>query len=294
MFAPAGEALFFASPKKSTQKKGAPQSATPALRYGANLRRCACGVRRGTRFAAAQRRSDSHGESDHEAWALRRPCHPATAPPQAQPAGGEHPNSHSGRRCARPGTRCALFEALAPTTKGRAKQWPEWLFGSPIPSVCAEERSGQRIRARDCLSEASSSETPLDASTAGCPVAKRRGRRQWGRPFFGDFLSAKRKKVTAPPGAHPGSRPLQKHAAKRLATNQITMNSIATSAYPISARAQFNPQPPTAPCGTWFRSNHRVSRAASVSGWRDSSVASTRSAMSARFMPCSSTRATSS
>ena len=32
--APAGEVLFFASPKKSTQKKGDPQSATPALRYG--------------------------------------------------------------------------------------------------------------------------------------------------------------------------------------------------------------------------------------------------------------------
>ena len=31
--------LFFASPKKSTQKKGAPQSATPSLRYGADLRR---------------------------------------------------------------------------------------------------------------------------------------------------------------------------------------------------------------------------------------------------------------
>ena len=133
VFAPAGEALFFASPKKSTQKKGDPQSATPALRYGANLRRCACGVRRGTRFAAAQRRSDSHGESDHEAWAHGRPCHPATAPPQAQPAGAEHPNSHSGLRCARPGTRCALFEALAPTTKGRAKQWPEGLLGSPSP-----------------------------------------------------------------------------------------------------------------------------------------------------------------
>ena len=43
--------LFFASPKKSTQKKGAPQSATPALRYGADLRRGGCGVRRGTRCA---------------------------------------------------------------------------------------------------------------------------------------------------------------------------------------------------------------------------------------------------
>ena len=81
---PAAHLLFLRRQEKKA-KEGDPQSATPALRYGANLRRCACGVRRGTRFAAAQRRSDSHGESDHEAWALRRPCHPATAPPQVCP-----------------------------------------------------------------------------------------------------------------------------------------------------------------------------------------------------------------
>src|SRR3989344_1400608 len=72
--------LFFASPKKSTQKKGAPQSATPSLCEGANLRRGGCGVRRGTRFAAAQRRSDNHGESVHEACALRRACQPRNRP----------------------------------------------------------------------------------------------------------------------------------------------------------------------------------------------------------------------
>ena len=222
MFAPAGEALFFASPKKSTQKKGDPQSATPALRYGANLRRCACGVRRGTRFAAAQRRSDSHGESDHEARALRRACHPATAPPQAQPQGvdsREQPNSHTGLRCARPGTRCALFEALAPTTKGRAKQWPEVLFGclappSPLyaPRSTAASRSGLAIVGAK-PSAASSSETPLAASTAGCPVAQRRGRRQWGRLLLPSFLGDARKEG-APPGAHPGTRPGHRHAAK--------------------------------------------------------------------------------
>ena len=150
-------------------------------------------------------------------------------------------------------------------------------------SRLSERSAAQRVRAR-----------PRWTRAPQVARSEAQGRRQWGRLFFGDFLLAKQKKVTAPPGALPGSRPWQRHAAKRLATNQITINSIATSAYPISARTQFNPQPPTAPCGTWFRSNHRVSRAASVSGWRDSSVASTRSAMSARFRPCSSTRATSS
>src|SRR3989344_2123474 len=43
--APAGDSLFFASPKKSKQKKGDPQSATPSLCEGANLRRGGGGLR---------------------------------------------------------------------------------------------------------------------------------------------------------------------------------------------------------------------------------------------------------
>ena len=186
VFAPAGEALFFASPKKSTQKKVDPQSATPALRYGANLRRCACGVRRGTRFAAAQRRSDSHGELDREAWAHGRPCHPATTPPQAQPAGGEHPNSHSGLRCARPGTRCALFEALAPTTKGRAKQWPEWLFGCSAPHPLCMRRGAQRPADQGSrLSERSEFERdPAGREHRRLPRSEAQGTQTVGSPFL--------------------------------------------------------------------------------------------------------------
>ncbi len=51
---------------------------------------------------------------------------------------------------------------------------PGMRCGSGDPLCGAEERSLSRIRARDCLSEASASETPRKASTAGKP---RRGRR---------------------------------------------------------------------------------------------------------------------
>ena len=47
----------------------------------------------------------------------------------------------------------------------------------PIPSVCAEERSGQRIRARDCLSGAQRSEferDPAGREHRRLPEAKRR------------------------------------------------------------------------------------------------------------------------
>jgi len=218
---PACEVLFFASPKKSTQKKGDPQSATPSLCEGADLRRGGCGARRGTRFAAAQRRSDNHGESDHEAAAHLRDCHPETAPAQAQPEGGGAPNSRTATRVV-----AALDPAwAAPVASGawlrlRPRSWAERSKGPngcplPIPSVCAEERRAwggvcRRTHASwtDSLrlserSAAGAQRVPQRAprtSTAGCPEAKRRGRRQWGRPFFGDFLLASQKKVTRTPG----------------------------------------------------------------------------------------------
>ena len=41
------------------------------------------------------------------------------------------------------------------------------------------------------------------------------GRSQWGRLFFGYFLLAEQKKVTAPPGAHPGRQRLQSSTASQ-------------------------------------------------------------------------------
>ena len=215
---PAAHLLFLRRQEKKA-KEGDPQSATPSLRYGANLQRCACGVRRGTRFAAAQRRSDSHGESDHEAWAHGRPCHPATAPPQAQPAGGEQPNSHSGRRCARPQKGCALRKVLAPTTKGRAKQRPVWMFCSPCPSGCAEERRVWRIRARDCLSEVKRSEFERDPARPEhrrLPRSEAQGTQTVGSPFlwFLSFGDAKERNPDAgrlPTSALHQSMPLTGH-----------------------------------------------------------------------------------
>ena len=78
-------------------------------------------------------------------------------------------------------------------------------FGSrfQIPSGCAEERSGSRIRARDCLSEASASETPRTASTAGCPQ-RSGGSQTAGSPFFCLRFFGEAKKSRSPAGARPG------------------------------------------------------------------------------------------
>jgi hypothetical protein len=167
-----------------------------------------------------------HGRSDAHA-------HPATAPPQAQPAGGaaqhptaEHPNSPTGLCLARP--RLSSARRLRQRDGAERSDGPCGCPTRGFPSVCAWGAQGAGWHARRSaraswtdsprLSERSAAGaqrvlrcTPR-ASTPGCPAAQRRGRRQQGRPFFGDFLSARRKKVTAPPGAHPGLRPQPKHA----------------------------------------------------------------------------------
>ena len=44
-----------------------------------------------TMHARCALRSNNRGKSDNKAWALRRPCHPASTPPQAQPQGVDSP-----------------------------------------------------------------------------------------------------------------------------------------------------------------------------------------------------------
>ena len=224
--APAGDSLFFASPKKSKQKKGDPQSATPSLRYGANLRRVGCGVRRGTRFAAAQRRLDNHGESVNEACALRRACSPRNRPDAGAASRGwtaEQP--HGPSRCSAPSRR---RKRHALRRLGRATRWPVWMSAPRVPfCACREARGRGCVRVpkdirtsctdspqlfeRSAQRAASSAVAPpARASQVARSAAKRRA--QQGRLLFGDFLLARQEKVTAPPGAHPGIRHQPEHA----------------------------------------------------------------------------------
>ena len=121
--------------------------------------------------------------------------------------------------------------------------------GLPLPSVCAEERSGQRIRARDCLSEAQRSEferDPAGREHRRLPEAKRRDADS-GVAFslVTFFWRSKRKLLrrrahSPAPALRTGKPQDQKTNPERRTTNQLTINSIATSAHPTSVRAQFN------------------------------------------------------
>ena len=199
--------LFFASPKKSTQKKGDPQSATPSRCYGANLQRGGCGVRRGTRYALARcaRTTTASQITKH----AREGAHATPQTPRRRRSqkgvGKEHPNIHTGHCCARPSLRSA--RRLRPSGLGRAQQWPVWMSGFGFPSGCAEERRFWRIRARVCLSDAKRrefSETPAKLSTAGCPQ-RSEGTQPAGSLFLGLLSFGEAKESESPAGAK--SRP---------------------------------------------------------------------------------------
>src|SRR6478672_13900981 len=96
------------------QKKVTKEKATPSLRplRDAKGQTCVgavagCAVELTARCAL---RSDNHGESVHEACALRRACSPRNRPAAGAASRGktaEQPNSHTGHRCARPRLRSA-------------------------------------------------------------------------------------------------------------------------------------------------------------------------------------------
>ncbi len=221
-FRPAADLLSFASPKESKQRKGDPTVCDPCASLRGNLRCSRFAGSRRTRFAqtaaspdprnapllGAARGEGSFGPSLRSAMQYQQPnpmrmraASPArgslptaramqtpTATPAPAPAPAHQPLPAA----------AGAKRLLRPT--GRAKRWP---VGIPTPSVCAEERSVSRIRARPCLSEASLGETPRNASTAGCPK-RSVGTQTAGSPFFCLRFFGEAKKSRSPAGARPG------------------------------------------------------------------------------------------
>ena len=183
--APAGASLFFASPKQSKQKKGEPDS---SAREAGTLR---CSRRAG---CAETRLS------------------PQTSAPLIRPALRYSP-PHDGVRTAE--------TARHPSQQGRAMARPcrvlylvlnlSWSWSS-VPAVLARLSSAGASGSRSarCLSpQGEFARFPLAPSSARHPA----GAVSAARLFFGDFLLAKQKKVTAPSGAYPDSLPPQRDPA---------------------------------------------------------------------------------
>ena len=120
---------------------------------------------------------------------------------QTVSGGGAHP-----MRALRAGSAADLDTSLAQTRCLRQQaSLRGGVVGSPRHSGRAEQRSGGRIRAGACLSEASLRLTPPPASSARNPA----GARPVARLFFGYFLLAKQKKVTRLPGRTPACHVVQ-------------------------------------------------------------------------------------
>ncbi|SEF29734.1 hypothetical protein SAMN03159371_04306 [Variovorax sp. NFACC28] len=201
---PAADLLFFASPKKSRQKKGDPTVCVPSLRCG---QPAVLDVGGGPQNSL---RSNSCGPYPSYVCAPRR----------SQKGVGDR----AGHRCARPSEQPGLaFASLGHALRPRNCNGPLAPFqAQQARSACcalgAEQSDGPHVspplwlrrgaqRFADQGSQLSERsefcETPRNASTAGCPVAQRRGRRQWGRLSFAYFSLAKQRKVGRPPGRVP-------------------------------------------------------------------------------------------
>ena len=109
---PGVRVTFFRVAERKSPKKGRPYCLRPLRCAAGQPGVLGHGVHRRTRCAPAALRSDNCGESDHEARALRRACHPAPCAPQAHPEGNPrigHPHG--------PLLRCA---ALGPVSRAQA------------------------------------------------------------------------------------------------------------------------------------------------------------------------------
>ncbi len=172
--APAGEVLFFASPKKSTQKKGEPGSSS--LRCAAGTLRCS--ARAGS---AETRPAGSDICSSFSALAY------ATRLLSRQWGTGDQIPRQQGRAMARPcGIRLSDFRVPLCLCRG-AQVGPEkgLRMSEPAGRVCADPGPAEHRRL----------------------PRRSRGHRHQGRLLFAYFLLAKQEKVSALSGAHPDVAP---------------------------------------------------------------------------------------
>ena len=234
---PAAQSLSFVSPKESNQRKSDPTGCVPPLRCGQPAV-LADGVRCGTRCALT--RFAQTTAASQITKRVHPSVHPLTPPAALLGASRGEEGNHTGHCCARPWVFSLCGSGLArdgayvlpmrssrasplphPVTQAERSDGPKGLVESPsgraekrrawggrgsaaCRALCSDSLRLFERRERSEQSEFRSA-APCP-SIAGCPEAKRRGHGQWGRLFFGYFLLARQKKVTAPPGAHPGQQ----------------------------------------------------------------------------------------
>jgi len=199
---PGGNSLFFASPKKSKQKKGDPTCCVPSLRYGQPAVLGPAGV--SCKLASLR-----------QARALIRLALCSSA----------HPEGGGDRNTKQPNANTGYLNKQGLAVASPCLSWSslDFCLRFPIPLPIAPSWLGRGAQRQADQGwhlfepKASLCQTPLDSSTAGCPK-RSAGTQTAGRLFFGDFLLAKQKKVTCR-RAIPGQQPSAKSAATKTRTS---------------------------------------------------------------------------
>ena len=186
---PAAHLLFFASPKKSRQKKGDPTGRVPALRFGQPAMLAPGAVLRNSLCSLRSRRSDNRSKSDHDAWA----CCAAHARPT--PCASRH-----GQR----GLELQHGPSLrsAPPTAKPGAERSDGPNGFPTPlrlrlrrGACGVARAAQHARAswtdsprlferRERSERSEFCGAPRKRCGAGLPRSEAQGSQTWGRFVF--------------------------------------------------------------------------------------------------------------
>ena len=232
--APAGESLSFASPKERNQRKGDPTGCVPPLRSGQPAV-LAGGVRCGTRFALRAPLGQPQRVSARSLCVLRHTGHPARCAPRRILKGTRGPIL----AIAALGPGFAAHGACAREDGAERSDGPCGCLAVRLSHPLLAAPAAGRLRGgtgalapvlrhltrRGCPNGAATQRSefcgaPRNRLAAGLPRSAAQGSQTGGRLLFGDFLLAKQEKVTAPPGAHPGFRPPQRHAAPQRACEQ--------------------------------------------------------------------------
>jgi hypothetical protein len=223
--AAAGDLLFFVSPKKPKEKKGEPKSGSlrdplrcsrqagsssnslrcTALRQSLALIRlplCCSALPHGVWGMESGADSGIFGVGAQIRRAFVAPCGCYAETLRSDP------KNHAARRvlkCFWPLAQVIRAQAaivLVAAVRSEPIPESESDSGPPLqnPCECAEERKPRRIRARDCLSAASSSGTPAGLSTGRCPE-RSGGSQTPGSPFFSLGFFGETKKSKSPAAA---------------------------------------------------------------------------------------------
>ena len=187
---PGGRPPFLCATRKEAPIR-APQSATPSRCEGANLRRGACGVRRGTHCALRAPFGQPRRVSARSGCVLRHTRHPASTPTQAQPEGVGTSRAIAALGPGFAGASATRWQARPSAAMARVGCW------TPTPFVCACGAQGMADQGSR-LSERRRREFERDpASTEHhrLPGAKRRDADSRVAFFCLLFLARQEKKV---------------------------------------------------------------------------------------------------